>query len=70
MLSCHCTLIKPDNGHFKTVYGHMRTCFSLKEKTNTSEETLVDVEYDMKFDLGELSLHGTHIRISFLNCES
>jgi len=37
----------------------LRTCFSLKEKTNTSEETLVDVEYDMKFDLGELSLHGT-----------
>ena len=71
LLSCHCTVIKPENGQFKTVHEHLRT----KEKTNTSEDTLGNVEYDIKFDLGEQS----HISVryvptsgfsEFSNCES
>lgn len=56
LLCCHCTKIKPDNGRFKTVNGHLRT----KENTNTSEVTQGDVEYDIKFDLGEQSLYGKY----------
>lgn len=56
LLCCHCTIIKPDNGRFKTVNGHLRT----KENTNTSEVTQGDVEYDIKFDLGEQSLYGKY----------
>lgn len=49
LFCCYCIIIKFDNGWFKIVNGYFR----IKENINIFEVILGDVEYDIKFDLGE-----------------